>query len=181
MEPRARSQETDSEQERELSDYCCRQWLASVWGREKKEWKRESRLREKREKEREGACSLKAQKVTRFSLSHRKILVWRRHRGVFFTPVLHMSFTHSFKQYSLPLDCISDPKTMKRQILHASLLVCWILWLCTHTAPGHSFFSLSHSPLSLSCLFLFSSSHKPVLFCGWFFLVHDKRIVVGVL
>ncbi len=175
MEPRARSQETDSEQERELSDYCCRQWLASVWGREKKRVKeREPVEREKRG--REGACSLKAQKVARFSLSHRKTLVWRRHRGVFFTPVLHMSFTHSFKQYSLLLDCISDPKTMKRQILHASLLVCWILWLCTHTAPGHCFFSLTL--LSLSRLFLFSSSHKPVLFCGWFFLVPDKRILV---
>lgn len=180
MEPRARSQETDSEQERELSDYCCRQWLASVWGRgKKKEWKRESRLREtEREGGREHAVWKRRKLLA--SLSHRKTLVWRRHWGVFFTPVLHMSFTHSFKQYSLPLDCISDPKTMKWQILHASLLVSWILWLCTHTAPGHSFFFFFLTLLSLSHLFLFSSSHKPVLFCGWFFLVPDKRILVGM-
>lgn len=36
MEPHAVSRETPSWWEWELSDYCCRQWLVSVWGRREK-------------------------------------------------------------------------------------------------------------------------------------------------
>lgn len=162
MEPRARSQETDSEQERELSDYCCRQWPASVWEREKKS-KRERESRS-RASEREGGSSQTESAVSCLLLSNRKTLVWRRHRGVFFTPVLHMSFTHSFKQYSPSLDCISVLKTMKLQSLHASLLVCRIPWLGahTHTAPGQSFFPL---PFILIFFFRFPTNQ---FFGGWF-------------
>jgi len=133
--------------------------------------------RETVEREREGGSMQfeSAESCSLLSLSHRKTLVWRRHWGVFFTPVLHMSFTHSFKQYSLPLDCISDPKTMKRQILHASLLVCWIPWLSTHTAQGHSFFIFS----PVYFYFLLSSNRfSSVVDSLWF--VPDKRILVGM-
>lgn len=88
MEPRAVSQETQSWWERELSDYCFRQWLVSVWGRGKKR----ERVRERPEREggREegsewgegegGCCCLKKQKSCSV-LSHRKTLGLEEARG----------------------------------------------------------------------------------------------------
>lgn len=76
MEPHAVSQETRSWWERELSDYCFGQWLASVWGRGKKKG-RESERERGREGVNEGGRGRlllpfeRAEKVARCSFTGR--------------------------------------------------------------------------------------------------------------
>lgn len=135
-EPHAASQETPwSWWERELSDYCFGQWLASVWGRGGKKRERVSeRARHWRGGGQEGGkegtragggccCRLKEQKGGEKKEKKEKKLL-----GALFTgrtlgleetrgsrashQFPHMSFTHSFKQYRAPPDCIRG-ETMK--------------------------------------------------------------------
>lgn len=105
MEPHAVSQETRSWWERELSDYCFGQWLVSVWGRGKKkgqrEWERAREGGSEWGRAREAAAAVWKSRKSCSVLFHRKTLGSGGDTGEScLTPAPHMSFTHSFKQYS---------------------------------------------------------------------------------
>lgn len=136
-EPHAASQETPwSWWERELSDYCFGQWLASVWGRGGKKRERVSERvsergtggvrgwregRRERGREEAAAAVWKSRKGGKKREKKKKKLL-----GALFTgrtlgleetrgsrashQLPHMSFTHSFKQYSAPPDCIREAR-----------------------------------------------------------------------
>lgn len=88
MEPHAVSRETPSWWEWELSDYCCRQWLVSVWGRREKKREGERAREGGREAGREwrrvgegGCCCCLKKQRSCSELSHRKVWVLEEMQG----------------------------------------------------------------------------------------------------
>lgn len=179
-EPHAASQETPwSWWERELSDYCFGQWLASVWGRGGKmgrEWVRERGAEEgegrregRRERGREEAAAAAA--------------VWKSRRGkrgekkrkscsvLFFTgrtlgleetrgsrashQLPHMSFTHSFKQYRAPPDCIREARQWNGRPLQPVRPVHGAPGPCSCTPRASSLLPPPHPSLALSPCFCY--------------------------
>lgn len=147
MEHRAVSQETLSYSERELSDYCFRQWLVSVWGRGKKRERVRATEREggrenssEWESEREAAAVWKSRKVA--WCSHRKTLGLEEARGSCASHKL--SICHSLT--ALSKGVLSRLYQWRLRQWNGRSLH-WNSRLCSHTPRAQTF----HLPLFLSC------------------------------
>lgn len=178
-EPHAASQETPwSWWERELSDYCFGQWLASVWGRAgEKKGESERGTEGGRAGGKEGGNEGGRDGGRRLAAA---AAVWKSRRGennggkkekkllgALFTgrtlgleetrgsrashQLPHMSFTRSFEQYSAPPDCIREARQWNGRPLQPVRPVHWSAGAVLTHPEGPR---LTQSPSTRLALFL---------------------------